>query len=226
MVPKVTCVREFLAVQYELRAVMTSNVFIADKPSARNRKRPAIVATIVFLSLIAIAEYQIRSSPQWPPPARYELGGWQVDDPPLWTLAASLNLPATVPIVWMSGASDWFAYAMDDHHLIIYVPYTFLVFSLGYFVAWHFDLSARKRIWRSGIQVGLFLLVQVFITGELIYCATEIISRPPEIHAQKTPTVLVACFWAWVLVTTMGWINVVRLKQKGRTGMSDPHRYC
>jgi hypothetical protein len=61
-------------------------------------------------------------------------------DPPLWTLAAGLNLPATVPILWMSAVSDGFTYALDDHHLIIYVPWTFFVFWLWYFVAYHFDL--------------------------------------------------------------------------------------
>jgi len=40
----------------------------------------------------------------------------------------------------MSAVSDGFTYALDDHHLIIYVPWTFFVFWLWYFVAYHFDL--------------------------------------------------------------------------------------
>jgi hypothetical protein len=64
------------------------------------------VAVIVFLSMMAVAEYQIRSSPRWPPPPRHELGGWQIDDPAIWTLAAGLNLPATLPILMMSAVSE------------------------------------------------------------------------------------------------------------------------
>jgi len=32
--------------------------------------------------MVAIAEYQVRSSPKWQPPLRHEVGGWQVEDPP------------------------------------------------------------------------------------------------------------------------------------------------
>ncbi len=89
------------------------------------------MAVIIFLAMVAIAEYQVRSSPKWPPPLRHEVGGWQVEDPPLWTLAAGLNLPATIPILWMSSISDSFTYALDDHHLIIYLPWAFLSFGCG-----------------------------------------------------------------------------------------------
>ena len=158
------------------------------------------VAVMIFITMVAIAEYQIRSSPKWPPPPRHEVGGWQVDDPPLWTLAGSVNLPATVPILWMSALSDGFTYALDDHDLIIYVPWTFFVFWLWYFVAYHVDQSANRLV-RSSTQRFLVFSTQVFITAELIYFAIGIISRTPADHPLKTPTVVIACFWAWVVAT-------------------------
>lgn len=178
--------------------------------SSRARMLLPAVAVITFITMVAIAEYQIRSSPKWPPPPRHEVGGWQVDDPPLWTLAAGLNLPATVPIVWMAALSDGFTYALDDHHLIIYVPWIFFVFWLWYFVAYHFDQSAKRQIWGSAIQGCLVFSAQVFVTGELIYCWIGIINRSPANHPLETPTVIVACFWAWVLATTIGWVNLIR----------------
>lgn len=181
---------------------------------SRTRILLPAVAVITFLSMVAVAEYQIRSSPKWPPPARHEVGGWQIEDPPLWTLAAGLNLPATIPILWMSALSDGFTYALDDHHLIIYVPWTFFVFWLWYFVAYLFGQSANGRIRRGAIQRYLVFLAQVFITGELIYCGIGIIGRSPADHPLKTPTMVVACFWAWVLVTIIGWVNLSRRVSK------------
>jgi hypothetical protein len=165
----------------------------------------AAVAVIIFIAMVAIAEYQIRSSPKWPPPPRHEVGGWQIDDPPLWTLAAGLNLPATVPIIWMSTVSDRFTYALDDHHLIVYVPWTFFVFWLWYFVAYHFDRRATKQA-GSSILSYLVFSVQVLITAELIYVAVGIIGRP----SVRTPMVVVACLWAWVIAAIIGWVNLIR----------------
>jgi hypothetical protein len=183
---------------------------IPTAPLSRARMLLPALAVITFLTMIAIAEYQIRSSPQWPPPPRHEVGGWQIDDPPLWTLAAGLNLPATVPILWMSAVSDGFTYALDDHHLIIYVPWAFFVCWLWYLVAYHFDLSAHRLVWGSAIQAFLVFSAQVFITGELIYCGIGIINRSPADHPLKTPMVVAACFWAWVLATVIGWVNLIR----------------
>jgi len=130
-------------------------------------------------------------------------------NPPLLTLAASLNLPATVPILWMWAHNDGFAYAFDDHHLIVYVPWTFFVFWLWYFVAYHFDPSANRRV-RGSTQGSLVFSAHVFITGELIYFAIGIINRSPDYHPQKSPTVVVACFSVWVLATIIGWVNLIR----------------
>jgi hypothetical protein len=171
---------------------------------------PALAVTI-FIAMVAIAEYQIRSSPKWPPPPRHEVGGWQVDDPPLWTLAASVNLPATVPVLWMSSVSDRFTYALDDHDLIVYVPWTFFVFWLWYFVGYHVD--RHDRLIRSVTQRFLVVSGQVFITGELIYCAIGIINRTPADHPPKTPTMVVVCFLAWVLAAIIGWINLIRRRK-------------
>src|SRR6266576_2082580 len=88
------------------------------------------VAVMIFITMVAIAEYQIRSSSKWPLPPCHEVGGWQVDDPPLWTLAGCMNLPATVPILWMSSLSDGFTHALDDHDLIVYVPWSLFVLAV------------------------------------------------------------------------------------------------
>jgi hypothetical protein len=167
------------------------------------------VAVIAFITMVAIAEYQIRLSPNWPPPPRHELGGWQIEDPPLLTLAGSLNLPATVPILWMWAHNDGFAYAFDDHQLIVYVPWIFFVFWLWYFVACHLDQSANSRA-RGSARAFVVFAAQVLITGELVYLAIEIIGRSPADHPQKTPTVVVACFWAWALAMIVGWVNLIR----------------
>jgi hypothetical protein len=114
----------------------------------------------------------------------------------------------------MSALSGSFTYALDDHSLIIYVPWTFLVFWLWYFVAYHIDRSAHGQA-GSGIQRLLVISTQVLITGELIYCGIGIISRSPADHPQETQTVVVVCFWAWVLTAIMGWVNLVpRLSKK------------
>ena len=112
------------------------------------------------------------------------------------------------------GLQNGTASQLDDHHLIIYVPWTFFVFWLWYFVGYHFGQSANGPIRRGAIQRYLVFLAQVFITGELIYCGIGIIGRSPADHPLKTPTMVVACFWAWVLVTIIGWVNLSRRLSK------------
>jgi hypothetical protein len=152
--------------------------------------------------MMAVAEYQIRSSPQWPPPPRHEVGGWQIDDPPIWTLAAGLNLPATLPILMMSAVSDRFTYALDDHQLIVYIPWACFVFLLWYFIVYRFDHLASGRANRPYV----IFAAQAVITAELIYGGIGIFDRPTV----KPPTVLAVCFWAWLVVTLVGWISLVR----------------
>jgi len=204
-------------------AIRSTKIAVGPDPinqSSHTRIFLPAVAVMIFITMVAIAEYQIRSSPKWPPPPRHEVGGWQVDDPPLWTLAGSVNLPATVPILWMSALSDGFTYALDDHDLIIYVPWTFFVFWLWYFVAYHVDQSAN-RVVRSSTQRFLVFSTQMFITAELIYFAIGIISRTPADHPLKTPTVVIACFWAWVVATIIGWLNLIRFgKNSGSVAAS------
>lgn len=171
------------------------------------------VAVVAFILMVAIAEYQIRSSPKWPPPARHELGAWQVDEPPLWTLAAAVNLPATVPILWMSALSDWFTYALDDHQLIIHVPWIIFVLCLWYLVAYHFDrFFTGKAV--GATSRSLVFSAQVFISLELIYCAIGIIGT----STVKAPTAVVACFWAWVLAMVFSWVNLFRGIRRASVG--------
>ena len=160
-----------------------------------------ILGVLTFLTMMAIAEYQIRSSPQWPPPPRHEVGGWRIDDPPLWTFAGSLNLPATLPIVLMAAASDGFTYALDDHHLI-YIPWTFFVSCLWYFVADQIELSYKVYSFGSTTRSVLTLVILGLLTVELIYCGAGILN-------QQSPVVLRVCFWAWAIATILGWVNLI-----------------
>jgi hypothetical protein len=195
--------------EYELP--MSSETLNSIRRLFRTRMILPAAAVVTFLGMVAIAEYQIRASPKWPPPARHEVGGWQVEDPPLWTLAAGLNLPATIPILWMSAVSDGFTYALDDHQLIIYVPWTFFVFWLWWVVAYHYDQARKNRVCElSVINAVLVYSAQAFITAELIYCGIGIISRSPADNPPRPSSVVVVCFWAWVLATILGWVNLVR----------------
>ena len=168
------------------------------------------IGVVTFLAMMAAAEYQVRSSPQWPPPTRHEVGGWQIDDPPLWTLAASLNLPATLPIILMAATSDGFTYALDDHHLIVYIPWAFLVFCLWYFVACQIGLYRATYSMGSTFRGLSTFVILAFITAELIYCGMGILNRPPINHPQETPTVVLVCFWTWILAMVLGWVNLIQ----------------
>lgn len=177
-------------------------------------KRLPVVATAVFLALVAVAEYQVRTSPQWPPPARHEVGAWQVPDPPASTVAATLNLPATVPILWLGAESDSFTYALDDHELIIYVPWTILVFYLWYFVALHFELSSSGWIGTPRSRRLFFFLGQAFVTVEIIYCTLVLWGRSPPQY-DKTPTVVLVFLWVWSAAALAGWANLITSIKKG-----------
>jgi hypothetical protein len=167
-----------------------------------------VVAAIVFLSMVGVAEHQIRSSPEWPPPPPHEVGGWHIEDPPIWTLATALNLPASLPILMMSAVSYRFSDALDEHHLILYVPWTFFVFLLWYFVACHLTHFPRRSPTRSFI----IFAAQLFITAELIYCGIRMFDRV----AVKPPIVVAVCFWAWVVIVVAGWVNMVRSEKVHR----------
>jgi hypothetical protein len=177
-------------------------------------KRLPILGTAVFLVLVAVAEYQVRTSSQWPPPARHEIGGWEIPDPPAWTLAGSLNLPATIAILSVAVKSDAFTYALDDHELIIYIPWTIFVWYLWRFVALHLELSSTGWIGTSPRRRLLFFLVQAFVTVELIYCALGLWGRSPSPH-EKTPMVVFVFLWMWIAAALAGWANLlISIQQK------------
>ena len=94
-----------------------------------------IAMLTVFVIMVAVAEKQVRSSPKWPPPAKHELGGWEIEPPKVLYWAAGLSLPATIPIVALSEFNYAFGYAFDDHRLIVYVPWIVLVYLLWYLVS-------------------------------------------------------------------------------------------
>lgn len=107
--------------------------------STRLTRLLPVIALLAFLTMVAIGEKQIRSSPKWPPPARHELYGWEIENPSILEGAIALNLPASLPILMTAELSDAFGYAFYDHHLIVYVPWLVLVYCLWYFVAYRLD---------------------------------------------------------------------------------------
>lgn len=182
-----------------------------------------ILGTAVFLILIAVAEYQVRTSPQWPPPARHAIGAWEIPDPPAWTLAGSVNLPATVPIVAFAALSDSFTYAMDDHELVVYIPWTILVFYLWYFVALHVELWSSGWIDTCPTRRRLFFVSQLVLTLELMVCALGLAGESSPQH-QKIPAVVLVFLLIWSAGTLLGWANLILdIRQKGRRGISDPY---
>jgi hypothetical protein len=182
----------------------------------RNKLLVAIVGLVAFVTMFATGESQIRSSSNWPPPTRHELGGWQVDDPSLLICAARLNLPATVPVLWMWAHNDQFAYAFDDHNLLVYIPWTFLVFWLWYFVACQVGRAVSNRDWTSSAERVLVYSTQVLVTAELLYVAIATSGAPTS-----TPFDVVS-FWTWAFATFAGWVNLIWLSQRDRSGARLP----
>ena len=94
----------------------------------------AITGAILFTVMVVIGESQVRSSPNWPPPPRHELGGWVVDTPEILVWAAAINLPAGSPVLWAASTFNAISYLLDDHNAIIYLPWLLLVYGLWYFI--------------------------------------------------------------------------------------------
>lgn len=163
------------------------------------------VAVVVFIAMIAMGEKQVRSSPKWPPPTRHELGGWVIEDPPILSWAVSLNLPASIPIGWMWAHNDAFEYALDDHRLIIYLPWTLCVFGLWFFVGYRIDAFTGRNRWKSPMQRYLVLSAQAFITVELLY----VMSVAPNEGLIPNGTAAPVFFWVWVLIVIVGWVEFV-----------------
>jgi hypothetical protein len=159
------------------------------------------VAVMMFIAMIAAGESQVRSSPKWPPPSRHELGGWEIEPPAVLYWAASLNLPATLPILWMSSHSDAFTYAFDDHYLIVYVPWILFVCCLWYLVAYRLEQFIERQSWKSSMQRTLVLCAQVFITVEMLWAAS--VFRPQGASGRAA----IACFWVWLLLLVVGWMD-------------------
>lgn len=172
-----------------------------------------LVAVMTFVAMVAIGEIQVRTSPKWPPPPRHELGGWEIDDPPVLNWAAGLSLPATIPILWMWAHNDAFAYAFDDHQLIVYSPWIFFACCLWYFVSYRLDQSTRRQAWKSPLQRYVVLFVQAFVTLELLYAANAM--RPTMwIRGERSAVV---CLWAWLLLTVLAWVDFFRRKWPEKT---------
>ena len=158
---------------------------------------------MAFVAMVAVGEGQVRSSPKWPPPSRHELGGWEIDPPPALYWAASLNLPATLPILWLSSRSDAFTYAFDDHQLIVYVPWTFFVCCLWYLVAYRLEHVIARQPWKSSMQRSIVLCSHAFITAEMLWAAS--VFRPVGASGRAA----IVCFWVWAPIVVLGWVDFI-----------------
>jgi hypothetical protein len=163
-----------------------------------------ISATLIFVAMLGIAERQIRSSPNWPPPARHEVGGWEIENPAIWNWAAGLNLPATIVVMWVAAQSDAVTYAVDDHNLLVYVPWVVLVFLLWCFVAYRLDLRVGKKEWSSSRERYLVLVAQVLLTIESIFPLQLFHEHPPGTPGR---TVGIICAWLWTILVVLGWAD-------------------
>jgi hypothetical protein len=159
----------------------------------------ASTATAIFVLMMSIAELQVRSSPKWPPPAKHELGGWQIEDPVIWDWSVGINIPASVPILWAWQTTDRFTYALDDHQLVVYVPWIPLVFLLWYVVGCHLE---RTPGWRFYVALG----AQAAITLELLYIGTAYYT------STAVPLHIATCFWTWIVASLVGWGNIFSKK--------------
>lgn len=175
------------------------------------------MATLVFVALIVVGERQIRRSPKWPPPARHELGGWEIDNPPVLDWAAGMNLPASLLIDWMWAHNDSVTYAVDDHQLIVYAPWLLLAYGLWYFVAYRIEqfsntLQAQER--KMGHVVTL--TIQIFITCEVAFAAVVTTSSAFRTSRATELVCQLVSSWAWVLMAILGWAGTfARGKQSG-----------
>jgi hypothetical protein len=190
---------------------MNSSLFM---PSCRRfairRLLPLLMGT-AFVVVIGIGERQIRSSPKWPPP-RHELGAWQIDNPPVLNWAVGLNLPATIPILWMWAHNDAFAYALDDHNLIVYFPWILFAYCLWYFVGYRLDQLVSGQAWKSPRERYVVLCVQAFITLELLYAAG--VMRP--ISATQSERTAIVCFGMWLVLVVLGWADFILKKDAAK----------
>ena len=169
------------------------------------RKLLPIVGVAAFITMVAIGERQVRSSPKWPPPARHELGGWEVETPPVLTWATFLNLPASIPILWIWAHSDAFAYAFEDHDLIVYLPWIFLVGWLWYFVGYQINQIFGKDGGNSSRQRFMVTCGQALVTGEMLYAALAM----GPVWRGADGRVSTVCLWAWSLFAALGWLGLI-----------------
>jgi hypothetical protein len=182
------------------------------------RKLLPIVAVAAFITMVAIGERQVRSSPKWPPPARHELGGWEIEYPPVLTSAAFLNLPASIPILWIWAHNDAFAYAFEDPYLIVYLPWIFLARCLWYFVGYRIDQIFGKGGENSSRQRYIVICGQALVSGELLYAALAMgpVWRGTE---GRVPAV---CLWAWLPLAALGWLGLMVKRSSVQPSSSQP----
>jgi hypothetical protein len=172
-----------------------------------------VLALTAFVVMVAIGERQVRSSPNWPPPLRHEVGGWEIQNPSILDWAAGLNFPATIPILFAWVHNDAFSNAFDDHRVVIYLPWVVLVYFLWRFVGYRLDRPTGRTVSHS--QIYIVLAGQVFLTLELLYSAIGMSGG----QATNREFVVVACFSIWLLLAIIGWADFIRmLGRRGSTG--------
>jgi len=165
---------------------------------------PAI-ALLVFLTMVVVGESQVRSSPHWPPPARHEIGAWEIENPAILDWAAGLDLPASVPMLALWLNTYTLEYALDDHELWVYLPWGFLVWCSWYFVACHVEHFIDAGAWRSIQQRNLVLFGQTLLTVEMVFVLMT--TRPTLQTAQDRAAVAFISLWS--MLTLFGWVNLI-----------------
>jgi len=150
--------------------------------------------------MVFIGEKQVRSSPKWPPPPRHELGGWTIEEPPTLKWIGAINLPATIPIEWLSH-NNGFEYALENHSLVVYVPWTLFVFLLWYFIGYRLDKACTQKKSQSP---GWVYSVQGIVTFELLYYAWALATTG---ELWRFESLYVTGFWVWLVVLIIGWLG-------------------
>lgn len=117
-----------------------------------------------------------------------------------------MNLPASLVIDWMWAHNDSVMYAVDDHQLIVYVPWLLLAYGLWYFIAYRIEqFTNALQMQENKMGHVVTGALQVFSTFEVAFPALVTTSAAFRTsHATELVCQLVSS-WAWVLMAILGW---------------------
>lgn len=187
-----------------MRESIVAETVVTRKQISIRTLLPAI-AVMAFLAMVAIGERQVRLSPKWPPPSRHEVGAWEIETPAVLDWATGLNLPASVPILCLWLNTYIFEEALDDHQLWVYLPWTFFVWCLWYFVALQVDHFISGQAWKSVRHRNLVLSGQILLTVEMVFVVSTV---RPTLHTSQERAAI-ACVSLWLLLVVLGWVHLI-----------------